>query len=201
MAKGIFPTMSIPDIIGALAGWGLSVSHEQLVRPSPDFVEGVYCACLQQVTDLSHDSLRDPVQNALSVTDVDRVSHCSLILSSISVEIPQDLYASALVQNLVLYHLYVINISFTHFNSIFYHSTRFARAAKVEDFSAKDISHPERDRTLTFLSAFINFVKFTEQFCNPFIKELRDRSDTMIVERDQVSKELAEVQQKIELMK
>lgn len=78
MAKGIFPPMSIPDIIGALAGWGLSVSHEQLVRPSPDFVEGVYCACLQQVTDLTHESLRDPVQNALAVAEVDKVCRSPL---------------------------------------------------------------------------------------------------------------------------
>jgi len=80
-------------------------------------------------------------------------------------------------------------------------SSRFARAAKVENFNAKDISHPERERTLILLSAFINFVKFTEQFCNPFVKDLRDRSDAMIIERDQVSRELAEVQQKIEATK
>ena len=69
MAKGIFPQMSIPDIINALAGWGISVSPEQLKSPNSEFVEGVYCACLQRVTDLSHDSLKDPVQNALQVED------------------------------------------------------------------------------------------------------------------------------------
>lgn len=78
MAKGIFPQMSIPDITNALAGWGLSVSHEQLVRPSPDFVEAVYCACLQQVTDIDHDSLRDPVQSALIASAIeDKVRHTS----------------------------------------------------------------------------------------------------------------------------
>lgn len=71
MAKGIFPQMTIPDIINALAGWGISVSPEQLKMPTPDFVEGVYCACLQQVTDLNHDSLRDPVQNSLNVSQVE----------------------------------------------------------------------------------------------------------------------------------
>lgn len=76
MAKGIFPQMSIPDITNALAGWGLSVSHEQLVRPSSDFVEAVYCACLQQVTDIDHDSLRDSVQNALITSSIeDKVRH------------------------------------------------------------------------------------------------------------------------------
>ena len=58
--------MSTPEIINALAGWSISVSPEQLKSPTPDFVEGVYCACLQQVTGLSHDVLRDPVQNALN---------------------------------------------------------------------------------------------------------------------------------------
>lgn len=68
--------MSIQEITNALAGWGLSVSHEQLVRPSPDFVEAVYCACLQQVTDINHDSLRDPVQIALTASAIeDKVLH------------------------------------------------------------------------------------------------------------------------------
>jgi kinetochore protein Nuf2 len=71
MAKGIFPQMSIPDISNALAGWGISVSPEQLKSPTPDFVEGVYCACLQQVTDLNHDSLREPVQNALNASQAE----------------------------------------------------------------------------------------------------------------------------------
>lgn len=58
--------MTIADVIAALGGWGLSVSHEQLSRPTPDFVEGVYCACLQQVTGITTESLRDPVQNVLN---------------------------------------------------------------------------------------------------------------------------------------
>ncbi|TFK42826.1 Nuf2 family-domain-containing protein [Crucibulum laeve] len=168
MAKGIFPQMSIPDIINALAGWGLTVSQEQLVRPNADFVEGVYCACLQQVTDLSHESLHDPVHNSLSASQVDDT----------------DLYKAALTNNIMLYHL-----------------TRFAKAARVEDFNAKDIYSPERERTLILLSAFINFVKFTEQYCNDFVKDLRDRSDALIVERDQVAQQLTIVQQSIETMK
>lgn len=71
MGKGIFPQMSIPDIINALSGWGLSVSHEQLIRPSADFVESIYCACLQQVTDIDHEALRDPVQTALVACNPD----------------------------------------------------------------------------------------------------------------------------------
>ena len=66
-----FPHMSIPDIINALAGWGVSVSSEQLKSPNSDFVEGVYCACLQRVTDLDHDSLQDPVQNALAASQTE----------------------------------------------------------------------------------------------------------------------------------
>lgn len=58
--------MNIPDIITALGGWGLSVSADQLTHPTADFVEGVYCACLQQVSGLTYDSLRDPVANSIS---------------------------------------------------------------------------------------------------------------------------------------
>ncbi|KAG6841203.1 hypothetical protein C0991_000865 [Blastosporella zonata] len=159
MAKGIFPQMTIPDITNALAGWGLSVSQEQLMRPTSDFVEGVYHACLQQVTDISQDSLRDPVQNTLSASAIEE-------------------------KNILVYHL-----------------TRFAKAARVEDFNAKDLASPERERTLILLSAFINFVKFTEQYCNTFVKDLRDRSEATIVERAQVSEQLVELERSIDALK
>lgn len=61
-----FPSMSIPEIMAALSGWGLSVSHEQLVKPSPDFVAGIYNACLEQVTDLNHQTLQEPTQTAMN---------------------------------------------------------------------------------------------------------------------------------------
>ncbi|KAH0584146.1 hypothetical protein H2248_009706 [Termitomyces sp. 'cryptogamus'] len=168
MAKGIFPQMSIPDITAALAGWGLSVSQEQLLRPTSDFVEGVYHACLQQATDISQDSLRDPVQNALSASAIEE----------------KDLYTTSLTQNLLVYHL-----------------ARFAKAARVEDFNAKDLVSPERERTLILLSAFINFVKFTEQYCNVFVKDLRDRSEAVIVERVQISERLNELERDIGALK
>lgn len=76
--KGIFPQMSIPDIINALAGWSISVSPEQLRNPTPDFVEGVYCACLQQMTDLTPESLREPYETALNASQVDDKVHMLL---------------------------------------------------------------------------------------------------------------------------
>jgi len=59
------------------------------------------------------------------------------------------------------------------------------------------MSHPERERTIDLLSAFINFIKFTEQCCDSFVKGLRDKSAAMIVERDQVSVALQESQERI----
>jgi kinetochore protein Nuf2 len=75
---------------------------------------------------------------------------------------------------------------------------RFAKAARVDDFNSRDIYSPERERTLRLLSAFINFIKFTEQYCDTFLKDLRDRSDTLIVRRDGVTARLKEVQDKVD---
>ena len=61
--------MSIPDIINSLAGWNMPVSQERIIRPSPDFVQTIYCACLQQITDISHESLSDQVQSALNILE------------------------------------------------------------------------------------------------------------------------------------
>jgi hypothetical protein len=64
-----YPNMGNADIIDSLDGWGLSVTHQQLVRPSPEFVLSIYSACLQQVVGLDEDSLQDPVHSALFSLD------------------------------------------------------------------------------------------------------------------------------------
>jgi kinetochore protein Nuf2 len=61
--------MSIPEIMGELSGWNLNVSHEQLVKPSSDFVLSIYNACLDQVTGINHTTLHDPIQSALNLLD------------------------------------------------------------------------------------------------------------------------------------
>jgi kinetochore protein Nuf2 len=100
--------------------------------------------------------------------------------------------------NIVLYHLYVnfwpiFCLISTHFIRI-----RFAKAARVEDFNSRDIYNPEKERTFMVLSAFINFVKFTDQYCDAFLKDLRDRSDTLIVRREDVTARLNEIQDKVD---
>ncbi|KAF5323342.1 hypothetical protein D9611_005820 [Ephemerocybe angulata] len=168
MAKGIFPRMDISEIINALTGWGFPVTQPQLVHPTAEFVESVYFACLQQVTELNQESLREPVQSALDAAQLE----------------DRELYSGALGANLILYHI-----------------TRLARAARIDDFHAKDLYQPERDRTLIILSAFINFVKFTEQYCEKFVKDLRQRSATLLVERDQLTQQVEEIEGSIEDLK
>jgi len=51
------------------------------------------------------------------------------------------------------------------------------------------------------LSGFINFVKFTEKYCDPFLKETRERTDTLITERERLSEQTIEVDRKIAELK
>ncbi|KAI9569099.1 Nuf2 family-domain-containing protein [Boletus coccyginus] len=162
-----FPNMPIPEIMAALSEWGLSVSTEQLARPSSDFVTSVYTACLEQVTSIAPEVLHDPVQSALAALD----------------DPNSDLYVASLAHNFLLYHL-----------------TRFANAARIVDFSARDLYLPDAERTRFVLSAFINFVKFAEQ-CTPFVANLRDQSTTIIDEREHVAQELAALQHKLNTLK
>ncbi|KAG8217350.1 Nuf2 family-domain-containing protein [Butyriboletus roseoflavus] len=162
-----FPNMPIPEIMTALSEWGLSVSNEQLARPSSDFVTCVYTACLEQVTSIAPDVLHEPIQNALAALDDPNT----------------DLYATSIAHNFLLYHI-----------------TRFANAARIMDFSAKDLHLPDPERTRFILSAFINFVKFAEQ-CTPFVANLRDQSTTIIDEREHVAQELAALQHKLNTFK
>ncbi|PFH47672.1 hypothetical protein AMATHDRAFT_151540 [Amanita thiersii Skay4041] len=163
-----YPIMPESDIMASLADWGIAVSEQQLSRPTQDFVEGIFCACLRQVSELDHEALREPLQEVLDMSQVD----------------DKELYATAFATNIVHHHL-----------------ARFARAARIKRFSSKDAFNPERERTLYLLSGFINFVQFTEQYCNPFVNELREQSDGILVEREQVLAQLAEAQQRLDAMK
>lgn len=80
MPKGIFPNMNIQDIITALSGWGLPVRAEQLTHPTTEFVEGVYCACLQQVTGLTFESLREPAASSVASLQIDSEVIYDLVL-------------------------------------------------------------------------------------------------------------------------
>ncbi|KAF8350920.1 Nuf2 family-domain-containing protein [Amanita rubescens] len=168
MAKGIYPPMTVVDVIASLDAWGIAVSQEQLSRPTQDFVEALYCACLRQAAQLDHNLLKGPVQELLDSSQLEE----------------KDLYATALNSNILLLHL-----------------SRFAKAARIESFSSKDIFSPERERTLNLLSGFINFVKFTEQYCSPFVLELRGRSDALLVDKKLVYEQLLEVRQKLDELK
>jgi kinetochore protein Nuf2 len=70
---------------------------------------------------------------------------------------------------------------------------RLADAAKVPDFNSKDIFTPTSERTRLILSAFINFVKFSEQ-CMPFVEKLRGKAADLILEREDVSHERARLE-------
>nr|GAT58016.1 predicted protein [Mycena chlorophos] len=168
MPKGIYPQLHISDIVAALDQWGFPVSPEQLSKPTPDLVEGVYCACLWQVTKLNNDALRDPTQRALNQSQ----------------PFDKDIHTNSLPSRIIFLHL-----------------ARLARAARSDEFSATDLHAPTKDRTLRHLSAFINFVKFTEQFCYPFVAKLQDSSEKIVHEHERVTRKLNEVTEEINKLK
>lgn len=61
------------------------------------------------------------------------------------------------------------------------------------DFSARDLYFPESDRMRAILSAFINFIKFSEQN-EAFLLRLREQSSALLKERHIVTDETAELE-------
>ena len=61
------------------------------------------------------------------------------------------------------------------------------------DFSARDLYFPESDRRRAILSAFINFIKFSEQN-EAFLLRLREQSSALLKERHIVTDETAELE-------
>ena len=52
--------------MAVLSEWGLSVRNEQLVGPSSDFALSMFSTCLEQVTSLPPNALRESVQNSFT---------------------------------------------------------------------------------------------------------------------------------------
>lgn len=101
-----YPNMGSADIIDSLDGWGLSVTHHQLVKPTPEFVLSVYCACLQKVVGLDEDSLQEPAQSALfSLDEPSTVRNFGQPLCY-ELTLSQDMYSSAINTNFLVYHMY-----------------------------------------------------------------------------------------------
>ena len=79
-------------------------------------------------------------------------------------------------------------------------SQRLARAAQINDFSFRDLSSPDPERTRGHLSAFINFVKFSEQRAE-FITGLREKSGRVNEEREKAVQALRVAEKEVAAIK
>lgn len=79
-------------------------------------------------------------------------------------------------------------------------SQRLARAAQINDFSFRDLSSPDPERTRGHLSAFINFVKFSEQRAE-FITGLREKSGRVNEEREKAVQALRAAEKEVAAIK
>ncbi|KAH9967904.1 Nuf2 family-domain-containing protein [Russula dissimulans] len=162
-----YPNMGNADIIDSLDQLGLTVTHQQLLRPTPDFVLSVCCTCMHQVFGLNEDSFQGPVNSFLSALD----------------ESSTDIYGPAINTSLLLFH-----------------ASRLAAAAKVPDFCGKDIFTPTPERTRIVLSAFINFVRFSQQNAS-YAAKIRGKAADMAQELENVIQERASLDAQLAQLK
>jgi hypothetical protein len=99
------PTLSFDEIISNFFSWGFSISHEQLLRPSHEFVNSIYWICLNRVKDLSQDGLGDAVTATTALREhlVSLISQLQLRPDCSSAF--QDLYVPAINRVVFLHHM------------------------------------------------------------------------------------------------
>jgi len=99
------PTLSFDEIISNFFSWGFSISHEQLLRPSHEFVSSIYWICLNRVKDLSQDGLADAATATTTLREypVSRISQ--LLLRPGCSFVFQDLYVPAVNRVVFLHHM------------------------------------------------------------------------------------------------
>jgi len=72
-----------------------------------------------------------------------------------------------------------------------------ARAACIYDFNAKDLTAPQAERTRSVLSGLVNFLKFTEEYCEEIAFTQRESATQLVLERDRMEQKIVEVQEAI----
>ncbi|KAF8122092.1 hypothetical protein EV363DRAFT_1558321 [Boletus edulis] len=127
------------------AGWGVLCRHDQWNNHTVRLNDAESPSWLTQYMS------RRVVQNYHVTRDASSLWHVLRPRSSIIDDPNTDLYVASIAHNFLLYHL-----------------TRLANTARISDFSPKDLYPRDPERTRFILSAFIKFVKFTEQ-CTPFV--------------------------------
>jgi len=75
MQKGIYPELNHEDLIEAFAQYQINITPQLLNHPTPEFVEFVFFACLEKLTLLNKEVLKEPVETALDSAQLpERVS-------------------------------------------------------------------------------------------------------------------------------
>ena len=64
-----YPDMSNAIIVDSLNERGVAITHQQLVSPTAQSTLNIYSGCLQLLTGLTPESLREPVEDALIAAD------------------------------------------------------------------------------------------------------------------------------------
>ncbi|THH10174.1 hypothetical protein EW146_g8456 [Bondarzewia mesenterica] len=84
-----YPAMGHQELIDSFDAWGITLTQQQLLKPTPEFVFDVYTACIQRVNGVTQDVLDERLQTMLA--DIDEPN--------------PDLYVNSLSYDLVLYQM------------------------------------------------------------------------------------------------
>jgi kinetochore protein Nuf2 len=196
------PTLSIDDIISNFASWGFSISHEQLIRPSPDFTMSIYSICLSRVTEISQEALADASDAVMVSLDHPVGSFFLICLVQCVNAYPRSGTLWVEHQPCYISSPYVNSSSFISWciKAQCFSRKRIARIAKIPDFNARDLSFPEPQRTRSHIAALINLIRFIEEY-EPIVAAVRDRSAALVKDREKVSRDLADVHLKLSAIK
>ncbi|ETW85632.1 hypothetical protein HETIRDRAFT_309393 [Heterobasidion irregulare TC 32-1] len=84
-----YPSMGNQELIDCFDTWGIKLTTQQLLKPSPEFVYDVYLACILQVNGVTQQVLDERLE---------------ILLAAINEPNP-DIFGNSLSQNLILYQI------------------------------------------------------------------------------------------------
>ncbi|GAB1517974.1 hypothetical protein RhiTH_001030 [Rhizoctonia solani] len=168
-----FVILSPQDISEWIASYDVSISVEELAKPTPQTVEMVYTVLIELYKNISTEDQENTKLRMLEHQE----NQVSIVIDSGYGEltVTQELYGDIF-----------------YFHILYHHLTRMAEIANVS-LTFQDLTRPEPRRTIRIISGLINLVKF-RQSQMPEVTDLKTTSEQSFERRERAKWERAQAE-------
>jgi hypothetical protein len=203
-----FPILQARELVTVVGDWGISISEEDLLKPSANTVQSIYCTLLAEAMGIEMRYLE--THRDVVIEDVEfRVRCLGYILLSGWLNEPLCLRRNTTsthcpsrssITTCKFSRVRTKRMAAKTLTCMYDRSARLCKTAQIDSYTLQDLTRPEPGRTRKILSGLHNFMLFRQQMAPTTEKHLK-RFDEAVERESQLDYELEEKKQRIKELK